>query len=171
MIVFDLKCNHDHTFEVWFRSSADFDAQSAQNIIACPFCGSSEVEKAIMAPNVSAKSNQKTSLAKKTDARPINVGDTSMIVSGDDEYSAAIAPDLPQELQDQMEELFAKVQKHVEESCTYVGTDFTDEARKIHYGESDNKGIYGEATEDETLELIEEGIDVLPLPIKRKTDS
>ena len=92
-------------------------------------------------------------------------------MAGDEDFTAAAAVDLPQELQDQMEELFAKVQKHVEDNCTYVGTDFSDEARKIHYGESEEKGIYGEATEDETMELMEEGIEVLPLPTRRKTDT
>ena len=139
MIVFDLTCNLDHTFEGWFRSSDEFDTQSAEKIIECPFCGSSDVKKAIMAPNVTAKSNKQPSPAKKPETKQVNIGEAGIIVSGDDELTAAIAPDLPQELQDQMEELFAKVQKHVEDNCTYVGDDFSDEARKIHYGESDNK--------------------------------
>lgn len=171
MIVFDLKCNHGHTFEGWFRSSDDFDTQSDSNLIACPACGTSEVGKAIMAPNVAAKGNKKTAPAKKSEARPVTISDARTVLSSDEEITAAIAPDLPQELQDQMEELFAKVQKHVEENCTYVGDDFSEEARKIHYGESDTVGIYGEASEEETLELIEEGIDILPLPSKRKSDA
>lgn len=171
MIVFDLKCNHGHTFEGWFRSSGDFDSQSDSNLIACPACGTSEVGKAIMSPNVATKGNQKIALAKKPEAKPVTIGEARTAMSSDEEITAAIAPDLPQELQDQMEELFAKVQKHVEENCTYVGDDFSEEARKIHYGESDTVGIYGEASEDETLELIEEGIDILPLPSKRKSDA
>ena len=171
MILFDLKCNHNHTFEGWFRSSDDYDTQSERNLIACPACGSGKVEKAIMAPNVSAKGNQKASLAKKPNTKKLTIAEAGDILLQDQDITAAIAPDLPQDLQDQMEELFAKVQKHVEENCTYVGADFSDEARKIHYGESDTTGIYGEATDDETLELIEEGIDILPLPIRRKNDA
>lgn len=171
MIVFDLKCNHNHTFEGWFRSSDDYDAQSESNLISCPACGSGKVEKAIMAPNVAAKGNQKTSPAKKSNSKKLTLSEARDIMVPEEDITAAIAPDLPQDLQDQMEELFAKVQKHVEENCTYVGSDFSDEARKIHYGESDTVGIYGEATEDETLELIEEGIDILPLPIRRKNDA
>lgn len=171
MIVFDLKCNHGHTFEGWFRSSDDFDEQSASDIIACPACSSVEVSKAIMAPNVTTKSNQKSGLAKKSEAKPTAMIEINTPMTDGEDITAAIAPDLPQELQDQMEELFAKVQKHVEDNCTYVGENFSDEARKVHYGESDTPGIYGEATEEETLELIEEGIDILPLPIRRKSDA
>lgn len=171
MIVFDLKCNHGHTFEGWFRSSDDFDKQSESDIIACPSCSSVEISKAIMAPNVATKSNQKPSLAKKSEAKPAPMIELNTPTGDGEDITAAIVPDLPQELQDQMEELFAKVQKHVEDNCTYVGEDFSSEARKIHYGESETPNIYGEATEEETLELIEEGIDILPLPIRRKTDA
>ncbi len=171
MIVFDLKCSHNHTFEGWFRSSDAYDEQQACNLISCPACGSSDIGKAIMAPNITAKGNQKADQAKKPKARPISISEIGIAMENREELSAAIAPDLPQDLQDQMEELFAKVQKHVEENCTYVGADFSNEARKIHYGESDSTSIYGEASEDETLELIEEGIDILPLPIRRKNDA
>ena len=171
MIVFDLKCNRDHTFEGWFRSSDDFDMQSQRKLIECPSCGSSNVNKAIMAPNVAPKGNQKSdvSVPVAPEDAPVNVAEAGIVMAGDGEFAAAIAPELPQELQDQMEELFAKVQKHVEENCTYVGNEFSNEARKIHYGESDSNGIYGEATEEETAELLEEGIEILPLPAKRKT--
>lgn len=171
MIVFDLKCNHDHTFEGWFRSSQDYDAQSDRDMIECPACGSADVTKAIMAPNVASKGNRKTDTTETVSIKPQAVAKSNMIMTEDDSVQTAIAPDLPQELHDQMEELFAKVHKHVEENCTYVGADFAEEARKGHYGESDEKGIYGEASEDETLELLEEGIDVLPLPTRRKSDA
>jgi hypothetical protein len=184
MIVFDLKCDNDHKFEVWFRSSSAFEEQRAQNIIECPFCGSLKVEKAIMAPNVSAKSNQKPDMSGRPAVdRVATKNDTASATSMVSQNvqapvltkseMATNRPkiEVPKELAEAAQEFVKTVKKHVEDNCDYVGKEFAEEARKIHYGEVQERGIYGEASADETAELIEEGIDILPIPMAPKTDA
>ncbi len=161
MIVFDLKCPHGHRFEAWFRSSKDYDEQQAHNEVECPICGQTNVSKAVMAPNVASKGNQ----------RRARLPEENTNSAADPEYIDQLAvgmSSLPQDLQNELEDVLAKVQKHVDENCDYVGSDFPEEARKIHYGETDARGIYGEASEEDASELVEEGIDVMPLPLVRK---
>ncbi len=150
MIVFDLKCAEHHTFEAWFRSSADYETQQEQGIVECPFCGSKEISKALMAPNVAAKSNTK----------PVS---TPTVTNSQD-------PKV-QEMTSQAQEVLEKVRAHVEDTCDNVGKDFAEEARKIHYGESEERGIYGESTPEETKELLDEGVEILPIPGLRRTDA
>lgn len=165
MIVFDLKCCSGHTFEAWFSSSEGYSTQQSNNEIECPLCGSTKVSKAIMAPNVSAKSNQ-AETPKPTHSRD----DERLNVPESIDHSPAVIgmPELPTLLQEEMETVMLKVQKHVEENCEYVGDDFAEEARKIHYGETSERAIYGETSHDDTEALIEEGIDIMPLPFARK---
>lgn len=176
MIVFDLNCTSGHRFEVWFRSSNDFDEQVARHEVECPICGDFQVKKAPMAPNVGLKGNQKSKPALPVDGDTINKDIKEILAdeqAGDiagefvDQYSVGLSS-LPEELQNELEKVLVKVQQHVEKNCEYVGDDFAEEARKIHYGESEGRGIYGEATEGESEELLEEGIDVMPLPLVRK---
>jgi len=165
MIVFDLKCEHSHQFEAWFRSSSAYDEQLAAGLVTCPYCESAEISKALMAPNVAAKGNQTVrggapaqdvpeSLPETLPAKP-QVSDAVLSGTGD----AKLA-----ELAAEAQKVFTKLKSHVEENCDYVGDNFANEARKIHYGESEERGIYGESTKEETVELIEEGIDIMPLP-------
>ncbi|NVJ71310.1 MAG: DUF1178 family protein [Alphaproteobacteria bacterium] len=143
MIVFDLKCSTGHQFEAWFRSSSAYEDQKAAGLVECPHCGSNDVGKALMAPNVASKGNQKPEPA------PV-----------------AASPRDPkmQEVVAEAEKVLAKLKDHVETTCDYVGKDFAEEARKIHYGESEERGIYGESTLQETKELLEEGVEIMPLP-------
>ncbi|WP_417462146.1 DUF1178 family protein [Kordiimonas sp.] len=143
MIVFDLKCPDSHRFEAWFKSSTAFAEQQRAGLVECPYCGSVEVSKAPMAPNVGTKGNQ------RVEAAP-------MVQHKDDARLG--------ELASEAKKVFAKLKSHVEKNCDYVGDQFAEEARKIHYGESDERGIYGESTLEETQALLDEGIDVLPLP-------
>ena len=155
MIVFDLKCELGHVFEAWFTTTKTFENQTTRGVVECPACGSSNVTKAVMAPNIAKKSNQKSAMVDSvimTDEDGEQVGYTS----------------LPSVLQDELEGVLKKVRKHVEENCEYVGTDFPEEVRKIHYGETPERGIYGEASREESLDLLEEGIDVIPVPGIRK---
>ncbi|MCK5576500.1 MAG: DUF1178 family protein [Sphingomonadales bacterium] len=149
MIVFDLKCENGHVFEAWFRTSATYDTQKADGVVVCPQCGSGMVEKALMAPNVAAKANQ--------------MSDTKSAHFPTDELAPAVV--------DASVEMFGeavdKLRKHVEENCDYVGGDFTEEARAMHYGEKEARAIYGETTEDEREELADEGIDVLSLSMMK----
>ena len=176
MIVFDLNCPGGHQFEVWFRSSKDFEDQTARHEVFCPICGDSNVKKAIMAPNVGVKANQKSSEPTGKTSRNIDqdideildeLNDGDIVGEFVDQYSVGLSS-LPKELQDELETVLVKVQKHVEKNSEYVGDDFAEEARRIHYGESEGRSIYGEATEAESEELLDEGIDLVPLPLVRK---
>ena len=158
MIVFDLKCDLGHVFEAWFKSSDAYETQRALGEIECPHCLSNRVEKAVMAPNVKAKANS------RVDDRMVAA---DVLLDGEDREQVGYTR-LPAKLQDELETVLAKVRKHVEETCEYVGPDFPEEARKIHYGEVPERGIYGEATREESMELLEEGIDVIPVPGIRK---
>lgn len=146
MIVFDLKCSEDHQFEAWFRSSSAYEDQKAAGLVECPHCGSNDVKKAPMAPNVAAKGNTKVDPAP---AAPV---------------AAKSADPKTTELAAQAQELFSKLRNHVEDTCDYVGDKFAEEARKIHYGESEERGIYGESTVEETKALLDEGVEIMPLP-------
>mgnify|MGYP000695562302 CR=1 FL=1 len=155
MIVFDLKCEHGHQFEAWFKSSSAYDEQLAAGHVTCPYCESAEITKAPMAPNVAAKGNQSARGEAPLPAPKAETTDAVLSGTGDAKLT---------ELAAEAQKVFAKLKNHVEENCDYVGNKFADEARKIHYGESEERGIYGESTKEETIELLEEGIDIMPLP-------
>jgi hypothetical protein len=141
MIKYALACEQAHEFESWFPSSEAYDTQRKRGFVTCPFCNSAKVEKQIMAPSVS-----------RTDRAP-----------------AAPAPEpqavaLLSEKQKEIRALIRAMREHVMKNAENVGRDFAEEARKIHYGEAEQRSIYGEADLAETRALLEEGIDVLPLP-------
>lgn len=161
MIVFDLKCEEGHLFESWFRSSSAYDEQLAAGLVECPYCGSTHIEKAPMAPNLGAKGNQKQETAVKAPSVPNQAPGATM---------AAPSPEL-RELAEKASKAMADLQQHVEKNCENVGKDFAEEARKMHYGEAEERGIYGESSLEEAQDLIEEGIDVMPLPGVRRTDA
>ncbi len=167
MIVFDLKCEQGHQFESWFRSSSAYEDQKTAGLIECPFCGSVEVEKAPMAPNVAAKGNQKADVPAPaqtvTEPAPVALAASAPTM-------AAPSPELRQ-LAEKAAKAMADLQQHVEKNCEDVGKSFAEEARKIHYGESEERGIYGESSLEEAKDLIEEGIEVMPLPGVRRTDA
>ena len=139
MIKFDLKCDNDHIFEASFDDSNSFEKQRKKKLIECPFCGSSKVFKSVMAPNIASKSN---SIAKQ------KINQEKVFAN----YNQQIK----------------KLKEEVEKTHTYVGKKFPEEARKIHYGEKEDKSIYGEATEKESKDLIEEGIPLIRLPFEKK---
>lgn len=145
MIVFDLKCPKDHVFEGWFADSATFDQQVEAGEVACPVCGSVKVAKALMAPNVATRS----SAAKGVDGPPAS--DTVSLAKHKEEAGKVMA-------------MMRAVKDHVEKNFDNVGTKFADEARKIHYGEAEARGIHGEATADEAESLAEEGVPFAALP-------
>lgn len=141
MIVFDLKCTAaNHVFEAWFGSSEDYEDQKARGLLACPMCGDPDVRKAVMAPAVPAKSNQRPEMA----------------------VSNGPAPD-PAQVRAFVEKL-AQAQKEALKDSQWVGRQFADVARAMHYGEQDHARIHGEVAPGEAKALIEEGVDVAPLP-------
>lgn len=142
MIHYALVCDREHAFEGWFRSSADFDDQVASGLVSCPTCGSTAVTRAPMAPNV------QTGRARE-ERREASERQTVM---------------MPDPTQKMMLEALREIRKKVTENATYVGDRFAEEARKMHYGEGEAHGIWGEATTEEASALSEEGIEVQPLP-------
>lgn len=144
MILYELRCEAGHGFEAWFRNSGTYDAQVAAGEVNCPICGSGAVEKALMAPAIAKRS------AKNGHGEDGRRTHTTMA-----------------EARRELETLRRKI----EENCEYVGDRFADEARKIHYEESEHRDIYGEATEAEARELEEEGIGVARIPWVSRTDS
>ena len=136
MIKYALACDHAHDFEGWFGSSADFDDQQARGLLRCPLCASGEVSKQIMAPAVSGTKAQRA-VAPAESAAPT---------------------------QAMMMEAMGRLRRAVEDNFDYVGDTFAREARAIHEGRSEDRGIYGEASPAEVKALIEDGVQVAPLP-------
>ena len=141
MIHFQLKCSHNHEFKAWFRSSESFADQCKRGDVDCPVCGNVQISKALMAPSIA------------TGDRP----------------SGEAAEKRAQEVAEQILNAASKLREVVEENFEYVGDDFADEARAIHYGDTDERDIYGETTEKEAEELDEEGIDFARIPKLTRT--
>ncbi|MAF62800.1 MULTISPECIES: DUF1178 family protein [Pseudomonadota] len=159
MIVYDLKCEHDHVFEVWFASSQAYEDQRARGLVACAFCGSTEVGKAVMAPRLNAKGNQRDASLPAV----IDAPSTPSLVSISNAPASAPAPAEIAKLQAVLHAL-AQAQAKALEQSTWVGRDFADRARAMHYGEEDHAPIHGQADPDEAAALVEEGVAVAPLP-------
>ncbi|RMB01526.1 DUF1178 family protein [Eilatimonas milleporae] len=169
MIVFDLICDRQHRFEVWFRSSDDFVSQRDGGVLSCPICGTAQVDKAVMAPRLARKGNQCDASAGGAGHAHVEERDAVPAPSPETSGSTAKVPDNP--LGEKAAQFLRAVRDHVEKNCDYVGPGFAEEARKIHYGETEERGIYGQASERDVSELLEEGIDILPLPVVRRTDN
>jgi hypothetical protein len=143
MIVFDLECaGLGHRFEGWFASSEDFAAQQARGLLCCPQCGSGDVAKAVMAPSIGRKGNQLP--AVQSERKPVAGGA------------------LPAEAREMLAKL-ATMQAEALKQSTWVGEDFAETSRAMHYGERAVEAVHGQATAKEAKDLIEEGIAVMPL--------
>jgi hypothetical protein len=136
MILFALRCAHGHEFEGWFRDGIGFEAQQDAAEIACPYCGDTSVEKAVMAPRVKRSREAK----------------------------------MPAVTLAEMRKALTELRRQIESNCDYVGGRFAEEARRIHYGETDPRGIYGEASNEESRELADEGISFGQIPWIPYTD-
>lgn len=157
MIVYDLHCANGHRFEGWFGSSSDFDEQQSRGLINCPECGSLEVSKAPMAPAVGAKGNQ-------TVERPAPQPDSAGAPAAQQSEGQAVSnTPMPAEMQNALTKL-AEVQQKALKHSTWVGKDFADQSRAMHYGERDESAIHGQASPEEAKALIDEGVPIAPLP-------
>lgn len=156
MIKYTLRCSKDHRFDSWFRDSATYEKQEKRRLLECPVCGDSRVERALVAPNVSAKGNRK---ADPIGARR-RTEEAATPAEAPAQPVATVPPNMPPELRKVLLELRGQVEKN----CDYVGDKFADEARKIHYGETDKRGIYGETSDEEASALADEGIEFGRLP-------
>lgn len=155
MIRFSLRCAEAHEFESWFKDSAAFDRMSAAGLVECPVCGDTHVTKALMAPAIRKAPGVK-GRAESPAALPAKPQSTPPAAPA----GRVAAGPLPA----QMLALLQRMRAEVEKNCDYVGPDFAEEARRIHQGEAEARGIYGEATDEETEALREEGIEVARLP-------
>jgi len=150
MILYRLRCSKGHEFESWFKDSKTYDRQEKKSLIGCAVCGDSKIARAIMAPRIGKKGGDAEMPAAVPAPAP----------SPEQQQMAALARRMPKE----MREALLKVRAEVEKNCEPVGERFAEEARKIHYGESDKRGIYGETSDKEAEELAEEGIEFGRLP-------
>ena len=152
MIKYQLTCEKDHEFEGWFADSAAFESQQLSGLLTCPACGSANVRRALMAPNLASPKTRKSPPVQQEAPK------------------AAPPPGaaaLPEAAARRMHELMAEMrslQAKIRDECRDVGDEFAEEARKIHYGEVEPEGIYGNATPEEREELDEEGIAVMDIP-------
>ncbi len=144
MILYQLKCHQGHDFEAWFLNSVTYDSQQASGDVSCPYCGTTAVTKAPMAPNIAR-------------ARPKDLGNPAA------EHRA-------HEVAEKILEAVDGLRREVEENCDYVGDEFAEESRRIHYGETEERDIFGEASDEEAEELDDEGIDFFRLPFMRRRD-
>ncbi len=164
MIKYQLKCPLNHEFEGWFRNSTEFDEQSDQGFLACPSCGSENVTKAIMAPAIPKKSNTRnTELPKITQERQETGSKPEIpLITRDPARLEAIRKDIAAAAE--------RARDYVEKNFDYVGDEFPEEARRIHYGEVEERAIFGEATGAEVKELVDEGVGVAAIPAPRKSE-
>jgi hypothetical protein len=150
MIRYSLRCDKDHSFESWFQSSAAYDSQVKRKLVSCPVCGSAKVDKAIMAPRiVGKKGRDKAPAPIEAPVETPATESTPLMMAQERELRAKI-----KELRD-----------HIVKNADNVGERFPNEARKMHYGDIEHRPIYGEASPEEAKALIDEGVEVAPLPV------
>jgi hypothetical protein len=153
MIRYNLRCERGHAFESWFQSSSAYESQEKRKLVSCPTCGSVKVERAIMAPQIVSKKGR--DIAPPAPAASPDVADVA-------------APTAMPLMMAQERELRAKLKElrdHIVKNADNVGERFPNEARKMHYGDIEHRPIYGEASPEEARSLIDEGVEVSPLPV------
>jgi hypothetical protein len=161
MIRYALRCDGDHHFESWFQDSAAYDAQVKRKLVSCPVCDSANVEKAIMAPRIVSKKGREP-------AEPATLSASASVSPAPAPVPAPAAPEATPLVMAQERELRSKLKElrdHIVKNADNVGDKFPNEARKMHYGEIEHRPIYGEASPEEAKSLIDEGVEVSPLPV------
>jgi hypothetical protein len=155
MIHYQLRCGHGHQFDSWFKDSGSFEKQAGMKLVECPECGGTDIERALMAP----------ALAKGA-AVPAPVQAPAPAPGQALQSQKAASGPVPA----QMIALLQRIRAEVEKNCDYVGSDFADEARRMHRGEVAHRGIYGEASDDQAESLADEGIEVSRVPWVPRAD-
>jgi hypothetical protein len=155
MIHYQLRCSHAHAFDGWFKDSASFEKQAKRGLIECPECGGTDVERALMAPALA----KRDSLPVRAEAPPPAETPTAV----PEKIAAGRLPA-------QMLAALQRIRAEVEKNCDYVGPSFADQARAMHRGEVEPKGIYGETTDEQAESLAEEGISVAKIPWVPRAD-
>jgi hypothetical protein len=159
MILYDLKCSQGHQFEAWFKDSNTYDTQAKRNIIECPLCSDTSIEKAIMSPRVSSSTRKKGLEFEQSQKK----------VSRNKGFN--VDPSKTSEVARKIQDAANQIQEYIEKNCEDVGINFADEARAIHYGETEERGIYGVATTSEIKDLTEEDIPISRIPWKKNKHS
>jgi hypothetical protein len=154
MIRYHLRCEHGHAFDSWFQSSSAYESQEKRRLVNCPACGSAKVERAIMAPQIVSKKGRDIAAPEPA---PAAAPATDVAVP----TSTPLMMAQERELRAKLKEL----RDHIVKNADNVGERFPNEARKMHYGDIEHRPIYGEASPDEARALIEEGVEVSPLPV------
>ena len=157
MIRYSLRCERDHTFESWFQDSSAYDAQVKRKLVSCPVCTSVKIEKAIMAPRIVGKKGRER--AEPVPAAPPTAA------SAPAEAPAAASTPLMMAQERELRAKLKELRDHIVQNADNVGERFPNEARKMHYGDIEHRPIYGEASPEEARSLIDEGIEVSPLPV------
>jgi hypothetical protein len=157
MIRYSLACEKQHDFEIWFKNSADYDKQVKRGLVTCPACGSAKVDKALMAPSLGRGTRKGAKTPTPEAVPPVSAPEAPS------ESKTPVAMVSPQE-----KEFRAKLKElrdHLTKNAENVGAKFPEEARKMHYGEKQHRSIYGEASPQDAKELLEEGVELHPLPV------
>jgi hypothetical protein len=153
MIHYQLRCGAAHEFDGWFKDSVGFERQAKRGLVTCPVCADTNVTRALMAPGIPRK------------------GRNEMVVAEPVPVPAPAKPAAGGVIPDTVRAVLQKLRSEVEKHCDYVGNDFAEEARRIHHGETEPRGIYGESTDEEAEALADEGIDIARIPWLPRTDS
>lgn len=153
MISYTLRCGHDHHFEAWFKDSKAYDRQRKGRKVICPVCGDARIEKAPMAPRLSSSARGRELTEPSA---------PSAAASADPELAAKMR---------EAGRVLAEIREHVEKNSDYVGDKFAEEARRIHYGETESRNIYGEASDEDAARLKDEGVEFQRIPWLRRHDA
>lgn len=156
MIHYQLRCVADHEFDGWFKNSQGFETQLQAGLVTCPACGTAAVTQALMAPAISRKSSKEPVVTAEPQTAPAEPA-----------MPRATGGAIP----DAVRGALQKLREEVEKNCDYVGADFAEEARRIHYGEAAPRGIYGESSEEDVQSLAEDGIAFARIPWVPRNDS
>ena len=156
MIHYQLRCSQSHEFDGWFKDSAGFEKQARRGLVECPECGDTKVERALMTPAVAKKGYRAAPPVPAAESPPASPAPQPKATTGP--------------MPAQVFAVLQRMRAEVEKNCDYVGGQFADEARKIHRGESEKRGIYGEATPEQAEALAEDGIEVSQIPWVPRAD-
>ncbi len=160
MIHYNLRCKNGHAFESWFQSSSAYETQEKRKLVNCPLCGSTDVERAIMAPRIARKKGREQAPATEQALVPAASVPTASAEVIPPSSSTPLLMAQERELRAKLKEL----RDHIVKNADNVGERFPNEARKMHYGDIEHRPIFGEASPDEAKALIDEGVEVMPLP-------
>ncbi|MGZ3324672.1 MAG: DUF1178 family protein [Xanthobacteraceae bacterium] len=155
MIHYNLRCEKGHAFESWFQSSSAYEAQEKRKLVNCPVCGSAKVERGIMAPQIVSKRGRESA---ETVPAPVTT-------TGTEVAAPAASPPLRMAQERELRAKLKELREHIVKNADNVGERFPNEARKMHYGDIEHRPIYGEASPEEARALIDEGVEVTPLPV------